>query len=205
MGHWQRSAGKEAVSGFWPLTFQEQSMQSSKASYAGIGSRETPQSILARMEQLGRRLAKQGLVLSTGNCRGADQAFAHGVNAVAPHLVELYLPWPGYEAQAIVSGNKVYATPSRQAYAIASKHHPAWQQCSQAAQALHARNVQIVLGAKLSQPVEFVLCWTPRGKAVGGTAMGIRIAEAYSIEVRNLAAEEEESERLAYSQAEFGW
>jgi predicted Rossmann-fold nucleotide-binding protein len=66
------------VSGFWPLTFQEQSMQGSKATYAGIGSRETPQNILARMEQLGRRLAEQGLVLRTGNCRGADQAFAHG-------------------------------------------------------------------------------------------------------------------------------
>ena len=187
-----------------PLTFQEQSMQSNKRAYAGIGSRETPQSIIARMEQLGRRLAEQGLVLRTGNCQGADQAFAHGADAVAPHLVELYLPWPGYEADSIVLGNKVYATPSRQAYAIAAKHHPAWQQCSQAAQALHAWNVQIILGAKLSQPVEFVLCWTPRGKAVGGTAMGIRIAEAYGIEVRNLAAEEE-SERPAERQAEFAW
>jgi hypothetical protein len=68
---------------------------------------------------------------------------------------------------------------------------------------MHARNVQIILGAKLSQPVQFVLCWTPRGKAVGGTAMGMRIAEAYGIEVRNLA--EEESERHAERQAEFAW
>ncbi len=177
-------------------------MQSKKATYAGIGSRETPSAMLAKMEQLGRSLAEQGLVLRTGNCQGADQAFAQGANAVAPQTVELYLPWPGYEAQAITVGNKVY-TPSRQAYAIAAKHHPAWQLCSQAAQALHARNVQIILGPELAQPVEFVLCWTPKGKAVGGTAMGIRLALAYGIAVRNLASEE--SAKPVYCQAEFGW
>ena len=177
-------------------------MHSKKATYAGIGSRETPSAVLGQMEQLGRSLAEQGLVLRTGNCPGADQAFQRGANSINPKLVELCLPWPGYEAASIRLGNSVY-TPSSQAYAIAAQYHPAWHKCSQAMQALHARNVQIVLGPELEQPVEFVLCWTPKGKAVGGTAMGIRLALAYGIAVRNLA--NEEMAKPVYCQAEFGW
>ena len=141
-------------------------MHSKKATYAGIGSRETPGAILDQMEQLGRSLAEQGLVLRTGNCTGADQAFQRGANSINPKLVELCLPWPGYEAASIRLGNAVH-TPSRQAYAIAAQYHPAWHKCRPAMQALHARNVQIILGAELAQPVEFVLCWTPRRQSGG--------------------------------------
>ena len=175
---------------------------SKQATYAGIGSRKTPSSILRRMEQLGQSLARQGWVLRSGNCQGADQAFQRGANVVNPELVEVFLPWPGYEAGSIVRGNVLY-TPCRQAYDLAAKYHPAWQRCTPGMKALHARNAQIILGVELSQPVEFVVCWTPRGKAVGGTAMGIHIALAYGIAVRNLA--EESLARPAYCQAEFGW
>ena len=113
--------------------------------------------------------------------------------------MELFLPWPGYEGESIAKGNVVY-TPCRKAYDIAAKYQRAWVICSPGMKALHASNVQIILGAKLGQPVAFVICWTKRGKAVGGTAMGIRVAQAYGIEVRNLALEVREC-----MQAEFGW
>lgn len=173
-----------------------------KQTYAGIGSRKTPSAILGRMEQLGHSLARQGWVLRTGNCLGADQAFQRGANAVDPKLVELFLPWPDYEAASVVLGNVVH-TPGREAYNLAAQYHPVWQKCTPGMRALHARNAQIILGPKLDQPVEFVICWTPYGKAVGGTAIGIRIALAYGIPVRNLA--EESLARPAYCQAEFGW
>jgi hypothetical protein len=70
---------------------------------------------------------------------------------------------------------------------MAAEYHPAWDKCSQGARAMHARNVQIILGAELDRPVYFVICWTPGGKAVGRTAMGIRLSEAYGITVYNLA------------------
>ncbi|MEK7700353.1 MAG: hypothetical protein AAB332_08095 [Planctomycetota bacterium] len=177
-------------------------MHSKKATYAGIGSRETHSAMMGKMEQLGKSLAEQGLVLRTGNCSGADQAFQRGANSVNPKLVELCLPWPSYEAASIRLGNAVH-TPSRQAYEIAAQYHPAWHNCTKTMQALHARNVQIVLGPRLDQPVEFVLCWTPKGKAVGGTALGIRLALAYGIAVRNLA--NEESAKPVLCQAGFGW
>jgi hypothetical protein len=154
--------------------------------YAGIGSRSTPSHILAIMQEIGRSMARLGWVLRSGNCVGADQTFQRGANQVDPKLVELYLPWRGYEAEHIAVGNGVY-TPGSLAYRIAAEYHPAWEKCSQGARAMHARNVQIVLGAELDRPVDLVICWTPGGKAVGGTAMGMRLAQAYGITVYNLA------------------
>ena len=169
--------------------------------YAGIGSRETPSHILATMQKLSNRLALDGWTLRTGNCTGADQAFAKGANEVNPKLVELYLPWYGYEALCVAIGNVVY-TPGCEAYRIAAEHHPAWHKCSKAAQAMHARNVQIILGATLVEPVQQAICWTPGSKAIGGTALGIRIARAWGIAVRNLT-----EERLVdrQRQMEFCW
>jgi hypothetical protein len=69
--------------------------------------------------------------------------------------------------------------------------------------ALHARNVQIILFEVLDQPVDFVICWTKRGKALGGTAMGIRLAQAYGIDVRNLALEG--MEKRSYVQEQEAW
>ena len=52
---------------------------------------------------------------------------------------------------------------------------------------MHARNVEIVLGASLSNPVKCLICWTPGGQKAGGTGQGIRIALAYDVPVYNLA------------------
>jgi hypothetical protein len=38
--------------------------------------------------------------------------------------------------------------------------------------------------------VKFVLCWTPGGKDVGGTAQALRIARHYDIYVCNLGADD---------------
>ena len=176
-------------------------MRQSKMSYAGIGSRVTPGNILVTMQQIGKALALEGWTLRSGNCTGADQAFAKGANSVNPKLVELYLPWRSYEAGSVAIGNVVYM-PSCEAYRIAAKYHPAWHKCSKAAQAMHARNVQIILGARLNKPVQQVICWTPGAKAIGVTALGIRIAQAWGIEVRNLA---KECVVVEQKQTEFAW
>jgi hypothetical protein len=50
-----------------------------------------------------------------------------------------------------------------------------------------------VLGADLTSPARFVLCWTPdgsldgRGRRVGGTGQALRIAHHHGIGVINLA------------------
>ena len=157
-----------------------------KKIYAGIGSRKTPPGVMKDMQSIGQALARQGWTLRTGNCPGADQAFQQGANSIDANLVKLFLPWPGYQSSQVQPGNAVY-TPGRQAYALAAQHHPAWSRCDRLARAMHARNVAIVVGVDLDDPVDFLVCWTPKGREVGGTAQGIRVALAYGVPVYNLA------------------
>ena len=46
---------------------------------------------------------------------------------------------------------------------------------------------KLFLGPCLNRPVKYLLCWTPKGKIVGGTAQGMRVACAYGIPILNLA------------------
>lgn len=104
------------------------------------------------------------------------------------HLTELYVPWNGY--------NEVYhigKTPNPGSYSYVRSYHPVWDKLKRGAQAMHARNAEILLGPTLQLPVNFVVCWTPDGAVAettsktGGTGMGVRIASAVGIPVYNLA------------------
>jgi hypothetical protein len=136
-----------------------------KKYYAGIGSRKTPENILMLMTKIAKVLDDKGFILRSGGADGADTAFANGaVNK------EIFRP-----KHATVESIK-----------IAMEVHPAPQACNDYVRKLHGRNVQIILGKNLDAPVEFVLCWTPGGKTIGGTGLGIRLAEREGIKVYNL-------------------
>ena len=153
-------------------------------SYAGIGSRKTPAETLGQMTILAAWLARRGWHLHSGGAAGADTAFA----SAAVGARTLHLPWPGYDNHAgpdcHVPAGEIY----RRCIDIASSHHPAWQKCRQGARKLHARNVAILLGRDLDTPVRAVVCWTRYGRDVGGTGMGIRIAQTFDIPVLNFGS-----------------
>ena len=153
--------------------------------YAGIGSRQTPPHILKKMTLYGAEMASKGFYLRSGNAQGADQAFALGANSVDPGKVLLYLPWKRYEEQAIVEGNHYFFNPHNQfedaAIKLVKELHPAPEKLSQGALKLHSRNVAILLGNRLDRPVELVVYWSPKGEAIGGTGMGLRIAKKFGI------------------------
>ena len=134
--------------------------------FAGIGSRTTPKEVLEFMERFARVLNNQGYILRSGGADGADKAFERG----AGNKKEIFRPHD--------------ATP--EAMEIASKVHPAWHNCKDYVRKLHGRNAQIIFGRALDKPVEFVVAWTPGGKKVGGTAVGINLAENHRIKVYNL-------------------
>jgi hypothetical protein len=146
--------------------------------FAGIGSRETPQHILQQMKSIARTLCGNSCRLRSGGARGADEAFEEAYIECGGGY-ELYLPWKGYE-------RKHGMLPTLGAFDIAAKYHPRWNELSSGARLLHARNSHIILGRDLDTPVKFVVCWTSDGKASGGTGQGIRIAKAYNIPVFNL-------------------
>ena len=151
--------------------------------YAGIGARATPKSVLNDMTAIAAWLARTGWHLASGGARGADSAFAAGAPAGKRTL---HLPWAGYNGR----GGADCRIPSPAELAgcmrIAARLHPAWHRCSPAVRKLHARNAAILLGPALDRPVDAVVAWTPDGAVAGGTGMALRIAAEHGIPALNL-------------------
>jgi hypothetical protein len=145
--------------------------------YTGIGARNTPADILTSMTNCAYSLALRGWTLRSGGANGADTAFEKGAKNK-----EIYLPWRHFNGNT-----SPYYSPTNQAFVMARDFHPAWDKCSNAARQFHARNCHQVLGLDLQSPTDLVLCWTPKGEMVGGTAQALRIAEHHNIPIINLA------------------
>lgn len=150
--------------------------------YAGVGSRETPQNVLAIMTEIGTKLAELGYILRSGGADGADEAFEVGCDSVGGKK-EIFLPWKGFNHRS-----SALVTVSVGAMKIAKDIHGAWDKCNEWVQLLHGRNVYQVLGQTLKNHSDFVVCWTEKGKTTGGTATAIKIAEKYNIAVYNLGS-----------------
>jgi len=149
--------------------------------YAGIGSRRTPDDVQRLMNKSALRLESLGFTLLSGGAGGADYAFSYGIQAKV-----IFLPWVKFEG---LTGT-VVSDPL--AFTVASQLHPRWHSLSQGAQKLMARNTHQILGADLKSPVDFVLCWTPDGAETstsirtGGTGQAIRLANLHNIPVFNM-------------------
>lgn len=158
--------------------------------YAGIGSRETPKSVLKLMSQMAYHLANKGYTLRSGGADGADLAFEVGCDK-ANGTKEIYLPWPGFnksKSNLIVNDKK--------AEDLAEKYHPYWHNLSQGARKLQSRNSHQVLGRNLNTPSNFVICYTKNGSKKGGTGQAMRMSESYGIPVFDCGLYEKDLERL---------
>lgn len=133
------------------------------------------------MAIIGLKLKEKGYILRSGGADGADTAFTKNLEN---EDMQIFLPWNGFNGH---QSNFVGAT--QRAYEIAEWIHPAWNRCSQGARKLHARNVHQVYGWDIDPKTysQFVICWTPRGEDVGGTATAIKLARHVGIKVLNLA------------------
>lgn len=152
--------------------------------YAGIGSRSTPTDVLDKMGKIAIYLASQQWVLRSGGADGADLAFENAANSVGGEI-EIFLPWKGFNG----SKDSRFCVVTEEALDIASKIHPAWSRCNDAAKLLHGRNVYQILGWGLNDPVDLVICYAKieLGKPTGGTATAINLALSRNIPVVNLA------------------
>lgn len=150
--------------------------------YAGIGSRETPPRVLEQMTEIAKQLARLNWTLRSGHADGADLAFELGSD-LASGKKQIFLPWRGFNGST-----SRYCVPPHEAYTLAATVHPAWENCSKAARALHARNCQQVLGPLLDEPSKTVLAWTKNGDLVGGTATALKLAMMRGIPVLNLGS-----------------
>lgn len=145
--------------------------------YAGIGSRKTPEFVLGLMSQMASHLANKGYTLRSGGADGADLAFELGCDR-ARGQKEIYLPWKGFN-----DSNSELVVSSQKAFELAEKYHPYWHNLKQGGRKLQARNVHQILGLNFDEPVDFVICYTEKGKRSGGTGQALRIAEAKNINI----------------------
>jgi hypothetical protein len=148
--------------------------------YAGIGARSTPDEILELMQRAAKGLSNLGYTLRSGGAKGADSAFEAGVSD--PNLKEIFLPFQRF------NGNESprFGT-CRSARLIAKEFHPNWPNLGCRGRDFMARNAYQILGQNLKRPADFVLCWTPNGKVVGGTGQALRMAAHFQIPVFNFA------------------
>lgn len=149
--------------------------------YTGIGSRLTPLNVLMKMNSTAYCLAKMGWILRSGGAEGADSTFEQGCLQGCGQK-EIYLPWAAFN-----NNKSILYPPTRLAMDIASKIHPAWSILGRGSKLLHARNVHQILGRDCLTPSDVVICWTPKGKEIGGTATAIKLARQHDIQVYNLA------------------
>lgn len=158
------------------------------ASYAGIGSRETPNDVLRLMSLIAIHHARQGFTLRSGGAGGADLAFEAGCDR-ADGMREIYIPWSGFQSRLATRDSRgfVQVGVGPKALELAQQFHPAWERCSRGARALHARNGYQVLGRQLDDPVDRVICWTRGALGGGGTGQAIRIARHHGIAIHDLA------------------
>lgn len=160
--------------------------------YAGIGARDTPDSVLKKMREVGKILAKSGFVLRSGAAAGADSAFEEGSDAVDPDQKEIFLPWNGFDPKRdgrkrFANGKSVFADEPTQAHVdLARKYHPKYDQLGSGPRNMHARNGSQMFGRKLDRPSDVVVCWTQGGQVKGGTGQALRIAEDNGIEIVNM-------------------
>jgi len=154
-------------------------LQDAEITYAGIGSRETPQYVLALMTAVAKLAAQWGWTLRSGGADGADSAFEVGCDA-AKGKKQIFLPWDGFNDRR----GMIQLPPL--AAEIAARYHPAWPHLKQGPRKLHTRNVGQVLGRDLQSPANVVVCWTKDGALAGGTAQALRISEGYGVPTVNL-------------------
>ena len=155
--------------------------------YTGIGSRTAPDHVLRVIMYLSKRLSQYGYVLRSGNAEGCDQAFAGGILG---NMAEIWLPWDGFnkdfQDEFPDMDYKLVSDDDWEAIDSVEKYHPSPENLSEAGKLFMTRNYRQVVGYDGEPDSEFVVCWTPEGRPIGGTAQAIRIAEDRSIPVYNL-------------------
>ena len=153
----------------------------------GVGSRDCPKNILDLIVKIAREKAKDGWILRSGAADGCDAAFEKGFD-LEGGTKEIYLPWKNFNKNPSPL-YKFSKELTEKSYKIASKIHPAWDKCSDAAKKLHGRNIFQVLGKTLDDPSDLLICYTLDGKDVGGTRTAIVLARQYNIKIVNLGSE----------------
>lgn len=159
-----------------------------------VGSREAPQAACEFMAQQSLLLRANDIIVRTGDAsRGIDDSVVNSCNYYqATHPDEMVMMATDVNLEVYTARDSVDDV---LAHKMASKYHPVWENLTDYAKLLHARNCYQIAGLKLDRPSNAVLCWTPdgithhkqRSAKTGGTGTAISVASAeFNIPVFNV-------------------
>jgi hypothetical protein len=169
----------------------------STMTYAGIGSRQTPQEVLDKMTEVAKYLDNLGYTLQTGftfknketnlDEEGADKAFSDGSKnkiLFGPYGIRKTV-------KGIVSADTYNEAVTEKSSAIVKEVHPAPDRLSPGAIKLMARNTNQIFGKDLSSTVDFVLFYAKETsnplRPAGGTGQAVEMARRKGIPTINMA------------------
>ena len=180
--------------------------------YTGVGSQSTADEICKVFTYLGAELGCRGWRLRSGHASGPDISFEDGspkLLGVDAHMGrlgrEIFLPWRKFNGRrqsydpfnpdtTSEEDDEGYYVPDahwptyEKAAEIAESVIPYWDNLKPSHKRLHTRNVYQVLGKRLDQPSQAVICNAAldgKGEPKGGTRTAIKIAELYNVPVFN--------------------
>jgi hypothetical protein len=149
------------------------------------------------MERIAARLAARGWKMVSGGAEGADTAWEVGAR-LSGGSAQIYTPWPKYgKSRETDLGDDGFpllrglahigqVATSDELLEEAEKFHPKWHSLTPGMRKMMARNVAIILGPSMTEPVDMVLAYTLHGSGKGGTGHGLRVAESRGIPIFDL-------------------
>lgn len=146
--------------------------------YTGIGSRKAPTWALKIAERLALSLTTYGYTLRSGGADGMDSAFESGCDLVNGKK-EIYLPWKHFNDNP----SPLYTLES-EVFKMAEYLHPNWNNLSDGAKKLHARNIYQITGFDWENFSKFVIYYSFPDK--GGTQQALRVANEFKIRTINI-------------------
>lgn len=128
---------------------------------------------------IGKIIGYMDKEILSGNANGSDNAFAQGINSVAPASLNLYLPNKGHNQGFIDAENEIILDTNNKLWIeLAEKHHPRYYKMKPYVKNLFNRNVGIALNS------DAIIAFPNQDKAGwGGTGHTIRVAKDLGKEV----------------------
>lgn len=151
--------------------------------YAGVGARKTPNHVLNVMKAIAHLGTKNEFWLRTGDADGADKAFRE---YATKKIVFGPRTFHGSDGKSQTYPESVWLAADLLLSQVMDSGHYQNVCKSNHVHRLHMRNSFQILGINHDKPAKLVICWTPYGDIVGGTATAIKIAKMYDIPVLNL-------------------
>ena len=174
-----------------------------------IGSRELDKKIenhkyINQCYRVAYRLAELNVIFTSGLCKEGMDAYAQRAYSkaleegkVTEKHFEVYVsnkeeiqksPLPNAHLARVMNMARIDEITE-----LAKSVVGHWHNCGPYARGMHQRNVHQILGYELNDPVDAVICWTPNGNVVGGTATALKLAMKAGIPIFNLGVPDKES------------